>query len=314
MVNEHSPNNVSRPKNLETLTNNTKMSSTNGEVINSDGSKFDDAFFSSLSNLDLNRLQSQFQNAQPLSMRPTFNNSSSLSPGDSFAHPFSPSFTPLNNLSSSLWSTTSKSTQNQTSSPFNDLLDHRTASPFNDVEGNHATKTNSVGEIGSGLTNGNINNKHVENLFGLSQFPKRSDSRDIWLHGRNASSNFFTNNHNGQNSDVLNSVVNAANSTTKPTLNSSSGLFEWPLNSSDTNNPWHETWSQPFDAINGEPSLETNNKISGDSLEEFKKLLDSNNSNDKLPNLLSRNFATGSSLNTIMSEFEQYTNVSICTV
>lgn len=293
-------------------TDNTKMCSTNGEVINNDAAKLDDTCYSSLSSMDLNRLQSQFQSAQPLSMRSAFNNSSSLSSaGDNFAQSFSQRY--LSDLSnSSLWSPPSKSAQQQTASPFNDLLGHRTISPFNDVPGNHA-KTNSVGEIGSGLTNGSINNKNDDNLFGFSQLPKRNITRDIWHHGRNASSNFYASNHNGHTSDILNSVASTTNSTAKPALSSSSGLFDWPLNSADANNPWRETWSQTFDTVNSEPCLETNNKINADSLD-FKKLLDSNNSNDKLTGLLNQNSATDASWNTLLSGFEQYITVSICTI
>lgn len=314
MVNEHTLNNINLPKNIEALTNNTKMSSTNGEVINNDEDKFEETCFSSLSSLDFGRLQSQFQSAQPSSMRSPFTNSSSLSPGDSFTQTFSQSY--LDNLlNSGLWGSPIKSAQNQTSSPFNDLLGHRTTSPFNDVAGNHIG-TKSVGEIGSGLTNGNIDNSNADNLFGLSPFHKRNDSRDIWHNGRNASSNFFSNNHNGHTSNVLSnsSITNATNSTTKPTLNSSSGLFDWPTNSSVPNNPWQETWPQTFGSVNSEPRFEANNKISDVSLEEFKKLLSSNNSNDKSSGLLNRNNATASAWNTIYSEFDKYITVSICTV
>lgn len=310
MVNEHTP--ISRPKNLDLLTS--SNSKANCDLMNNDGAKFDSSCFSSLNNSTLNRLPTRFQNAQSFSVYSSFSNLNSNSPGE---HSVLPSHNLLeSNLQNrSLWGSMSKSAQNQTSrsSLFNDMFDSQTTGIFNDVAVDNQVKANSVGEIGSGLTNGHIDNKD-DSIFEASPFTKsRSNSKDIWHHGKDhTSTSFFT--ANGHNNDFLSPEKNASKSTTKSNLNLSSDMLPWKLNPSDPITVLPGTWSSPAESINNsESAFEEQSKMDGGRLENFKKLFNSNDNQDNSTSWMEQTCkGRSSSVNKVMEILENFIQVGFC--
>lgn len=294
MVNDHTP--VSRPKNLEILTDNSPKA--NRDLMNNDGAKFDASCFSSLNNSGLSRLSTQFQSAQSFSVFSSFSNIDNLSSNDNFGQPLPHNLLQNNLQNRSLWESKSAHNQNSTSSMFEEMFGRQKALPFSDVAENQVKKS-SVGEIGSGLTNGHIDNKSDNPFEAQSQ----SNSKNIWHHH-----DFFSTNQNGHNNDFVSLDKSASNSTTKSRSNLPSTMLPWPSSiSSDPITFSPETWGPPAESNNSETGLDEKNKMDVDGFEYVKKLFDSNENHDNLTSWLEKNYKSrGSSVSKILVFFEKY--------